>query len=70
MFGRSSAAAVWVEVAEDAIHNSDWTNLPGDRGTQIGSFKPREIFEWPGTVAIHGSNDVGGSAHPGQLMLY
>ena len=30
MFGRSSAAAVWVELAEDAIHDSDWTSLRGD----------------------------------------
>ncbi len=70
MFGRSSAAAVWVEVAGDAIHDSDWTSLPGDLGTQIGSFKVRGRLGWPGTVAIHGNNDVGGSAHTGQPMLY
>ena len=70
MFGRSSAAAVWVEVAGDAIHDSDWTNLPGDLGTQIRSFQGRGRFEWPGAVAIHGNNDVCGSAHTGQLMLY
>ena len=44
MFGRSSAAAVWVEVARDAIHDSDWTSLPVDLGTQIGSFKVRARF--------------------------
>ena len=41
MFGRSSAAAVWVELAEDAIHDFDWTSLPGDLDTQIGSLKVR-----------------------------
>ena len=41
MFGRSSAAAVWVELAEDAIHDSDWTSPPGKLGTQIGSFEVR-----------------------------
>lgn len=70
MFGRSSAAAVWVELAGDVIHDSDWTSLPGDLGTQIGSFQVRRRFEWPGKVAIHGNNDVGGSAHVGQLILY
>ena len=32
MFGRSSAAAVWVEVAGDAIHDSDWPSLPNELG--------------------------------------
>ena len=44
MFGRSSAAAVWVEVAGDVIHDSDWPSLLMDLGTQIGSFKVRARF--------------------------
>ena len=45
MFGRSSAAAVWVEVVGDAIHDSDWPSLLMELCTQIGSFKVRARFQ-------------------------
>lgn len=58
-----SAAAVWVEVARDAIHHSDWPSLPVDLGTQIGSLEVRARFRMARGVALQGNNDVGGSAH-------